>query len=106
MGPDRGVPDVRRDVDGATSSAQLRQVLWKGLKSPLDALAQHVQRHAFYLREVAHGEVTLSRSAWRDREATVTDNGCRHTQRGRGAHVRVPRDLRIEVGVAVDDTGH
>ena len=44
--------------------------------------------------------------AGRDREAAVADHRRRDAERRRGPQRRVPGDLRVEVGVAVDDAGH
>ena len=44
--------------------------------------------------------------AGRDGEAAIADDCSGDSQRRRRAHVRVPSDLRVEMGVAVDDAGH
>jgi hypothetical protein len=47
-----------------------------------------------------------ARPAGRDREAAVADHGGGDAERRRGRERRVPGDLGVEVGVAVDDAGH
>ena len=102
----RRMAHIRRHVDGAAPSPQLSQVLGKGFETPADAAAQHVERHAFDLRQVAHRQIAVARSAWRDREAAVADHCRRHARGRRRPQARVPGDLRVVVGVAVDDARH
>ena len=106
VGSHRGMADVGGDVGDAAARAQLRHVLAEGLEAPVDAGAQRVDRHAFDLGEVPHRQLAIGGPARRDREAAVADHRRRHAERGRGRQRRIPGDLRVEVGVAVDDAGH
>ncbi len=106
VGAYRRMADVSGDVDRTAALAQQVQVLRKCLEAPVDAAFQHIERHAFDLREVAHRDVAIGFAARGDREAAVADHSRRHAQRGRGFQRLVPGDLRIEVRVAVDDAGH
>jgi hypothetical protein len=89
-----------------TLPIQHRHVLRDAFEVPADALAQHIQRHAFDLGEIAHDEFAVRRPARRDREAAVADDGGGHAQRRGRAQGAVPGDLRVVVGVVVDDAGH
>jgi hypothetical protein len=100
------VSDVRCDVDRAALTAQLSEVLRKGFEPPIDALAQDVERHALDVREIAHRPLAVLGLAGCDGEAAVADHCSRDPERRRRAHARVPRDLRVEMCVAVDDPGH
>ena len=106
IGAHAAVADVGGDVDRTALAPKLRQVLGKGLELPRDAPAQHVQRHALDLGQVAHRDVAVLRLARRDGEAAIADHRRRHAQRRRGPHTRIPGDLGVEVGVAVDDARH
>ncbi|HSB25822.1 MAG TPA: hypothetical protein VLE94_22200 [Burkholderiaceae bacterium] len=97
---------VGGQVDRAAGAPQLCQVFGEGLELPAHAALQHLERHALHLREVAHRQLAVLRPARRDREAAVADDRGRHAQRRRRAGVRVPRELGVVVGVAVDDAGH
>ncbi len=106
VGSHRRMADVGGDVGDAAAGAQLRHVLAEALEAPVDAGAQRVDRHAFDLGEVPHRDLAIGGPARRDREAAVADHRRRHAERGRGRECRIPGDLRVEVGVAVDDAGH
>ena len=107
VGAHRRVADVGGDVGDRAARAQLRQVLGEGLEAPVDAGAQRVDRHALDLRQVAHRDAR-GRPAGTGAivkpqlpiTAVVTPSA------GDGRQRRVPGDLRVEVGVAVDDAGH
>jgi hypothetical protein len=105
-GAHAAVADVGRDVHRAALAAKHFEVLRKRFEVPGDALPQHVERHTLDMREIAHRAVAIRRLARRDGEAAVADDRGRHSQRRRGSYARVPGDLRIEVGMAVDDAGH
>ena len=94
------------DIDGATLLLEHGHVLGESFKAPIDAIAQHIQRHAFDLREVAHGQFTVLRTTRCNGEATVANDGGGHAHGGRGAHIRVPGDLGIEMGMRIDDARH
>jgi hypothetical protein len=106
VGADAAVSDVSGDVDHAPLAPKLRHVLGERLEFPCDALPQHVQRHALDLREVAHRDVAVLRLARRDRESAIADHRRSHAERRRRPDMRIPSDLGVEVGVAVDDARH
>jgi hypothetical protein len=77
----------------------------EALELPADAGAQRVERHALDMGEMAHGEVAIGRLAGRDGESAIAQHGRGDAERRRGIDERVPGDLGIVVGVAVDDAG-
>ena len=103
---DAAVPDVSGDVDGASFAPKLRHVLGERLELPCDALPQHVQRHAFDLREIAHCDVAVLRLARRDGESAIANHRRGHAECRRRPDMRIPGDLGVEVRVAVDDARH
>ena len=106
IGAQAAVADVGGDIDRTALAPKLRQVLGKGLELLCDASALHVHRHALDLGKVAHRDVAVLRLARRDGEAAIAGPRRGHAQRRRGPHTRIPGDLGVEVGDAVDDAGH
>ena len=98
--------NVSGNIDDATFAPEHGQIFWEGFKVPVNALLQHIQRHAFDLGQIAHGQFTVAGTAWRNREAAVANDGCGHTHGGRGPDIRIPRDLCVKVGIRIDDAWH
>ena len=78
----RGVTNVGRDIDGATLLFEHGHVLGKSFKAPINAIAQHIQRHAFDLREVTHGEFAVLRPTRRNGETAIANHGGGHAHGG------------------------
>ena len=78
----RGVTNVGRDIDGATLLLEHGHVLGKSFKAPINAIAQHIQRHAFDLREVTHGEFAVLRPTRRNGETAIANHGGGHPHGG------------------------
>ena len=98
--------NVGGGIDHTAFAAQHRQIFIKGFKAPVDAAFKNLKRHALDLRQVAHRHVTVSRLARGNGKAAVANHSGCDAQRGRGFERRIPGDLRIKMGVAVDDAGH
>ena len=98
--------DEGGDVERGAAPLQGRQVFREALEIPDDALAQHLQRHALDVGQVAQGPVAVAGPAGRDGEAAVADHHRGDAEAGRRREPRVPGRLRVVVGVAVDDPGH
>ena len=81
------------------------EILREALEAPVDAGAQRVERHALDMRQVAHGEVAVRGLAGRDGEAAIAQDGRGDAERRRGIDEGIPGDLRVVMGVAVDDAG-
>ena len=91
VGAQRRVPGEDGDVQRAPLPLEHVEILGDGLEVPADALAQHVERHAFHLREVAHHELAVAAAAGRDGEAAVADHRGGDAERGRGRDAADPR---------------
>ena len=91
------------DVGADAVLFQHVEILREALEAPVDAGAQRVERHALDMGEVAHGEVAVGRLAGRDGEAAIAQDRRGDAQRRRRIDEGVPGDLRVVVGVAVDD---
>ncbi len=100
------MPDEASDVRPHPLLLEHVEVLRKGLESPVDALAQRFERHAFHVREVAHDQVAIGGPARCDRETAIAHDDRRDAQRGRRIGERVPGDLGVVVGMGIDDARH
>ncbi len=100
------MPNIGCQIDRAALRLKHRQILRKTLKVPLDAAAQDIQGHAFNLREISHRPLAVLGFARRNCKAAVTDHRCRNPKGRRWPDIGVPGNLRVKVGVAVDDPGH
>ena len=104
-GADRRMAGEAGDVGADAQPLQHVEILREALELPADAGAQRIERHALDMGEMAHGEVAVLRLAGRDGEAAVAQDCRGDPQRRRGIDERIPGDLRVVVGVAVDDAG-
>ena len=97
--------EIGRHVDAHAAALQHREILGERLEVPPDAGAQGVEGHAFDLGQVAHRHIAVGGTAGRDREAAIADDDRRDAERRRRRDERVPGELGVVVGVAVDDAG-
>ena len=100
------MPNETGDVGPHAFLLQHVEVLRKRLETPVDALAQGIERHAFDVGQITHGQIAVIRPARRDGESAIPHDQRRHAQRRRRIGKRVPGDLRVIVRVRVDDPGH
>ncbi len=105
VGAQRRVPDVARVVDPLGPARDGVEVLGVGLPRPLDARLHRLGGDVLGALEVAHDEVPLVGPARRQREAAVAHHDAGHAVPARAGAERIPRDLRVHVGVAVDEAG-
>src|SRR5215208_6199575 len=96
---------IAGDVGTDALLLQHVEILREAFEAPLYPGAQGVERHALDVRQMAHGEVAVLRLAGRDREAAVAQHRGGDAQRRRRIDERIPGDLRVIVGMAVDDAG-
>jgi hypothetical protein len=82
IGADRGMAGEHRDVERAAHALEHVEVLRHALEVPSHAGAQHVERHAFDLRQVAHHQLAVALAARRDGEAAVADDRGGHAEAG------------------------
>ena len=107
--PQRRVADERADVDGAAPLLQRVEVLGEGLEGPVLAHArlQGRKRHAFDALQGLQDQVALGGAGGGDSEAAVAHHDGRDPVPGRDGEHPVPQDLRVVVGVDVDEArGH
>src|SRR5581483_10841568 len=105
VGAERAVAHVARVVDALGQRLQHIEELREGFPAPLDA-GQH-GRAADILRalEIAEHQIGFALAARRQGEAAIAHHHAGHALvAGRGAD-RIPEDLRIHVGMAVDEAG-
>src|SRR4051812_5046199 len=100
------MPGEYRYVDRRALALEQVQVLRHRLEVPADSLAQHFERHAFHLGQVAHYELAVAAAAGRDGEAAIADHRGGHPELGRGRYARIPGDLGVVMRVAVYDPRH
>ena len=101
----RRMADEGRDVGHCALALEQAQVVGIALEVPVHPGAQRFQRHAFDVSEIAQREIAVARPARRDGEAAVADHHAGHAQCHRRRRERIPQELRIVVGVQVDDAG-
>ena len=105
VGAERRVADVARVVDALRQGVQHVHELGVGFPAPVDTSQHGVAGDVLGPLQVAEDEVHLFLAAGGQREAAIA-----HHHRGdaviagAAAH-RVPEDLRVHVGVAVDEAG-
>jgi hypothetical protein len=95
-----------RDVERAAQALEHVEVLRHAFEVPAHAGAQHVERHAFDLRQVAHHQLAVAFAARGDGEAAVADDRGGDAEARRGRSPAVPGELRVVVRVVVDDARH
>ena len=92
VGADDAVADVGGDVDRAAAAlAAVPGIPGRSRSPSAMPCAQHLERHAFDLGQVAHRELAVLRPAGRDGEAAVADHRGGHAERGRGRDRAGPR---------------
>ena len=77
--------------------------LGKGLPVPGDALVQHVEGNALDIDQVLHGDLARLGLARRDADAAIAHHHAGHAMPRRGRDRAVPADLRIVMGVRIDE---
>jgi hypothetical protein len=100
------MPDQNTEIRVSAAPAQHRHVFGEGLESPVDAGAQRVEIHALDDCQIAHDQIAQMWRRWDDPEPAIADDGGRDPERGGRRQHRVPGDLRVIMGVQVDDAGH
>ena len=103
--PQRRVADERADVEALVALVERVEVLGERLEAPVDALVEGLHRHALDVLERAHDRVAVLGPGRRDREAAVAHHHAGDAVPARRREVAVPEDLRVVVGVDVDEAG-
>jgi len=105
VGAERAVAEVARIVDALGQSVETVEELGERRPLPLDARRHRLGGDVLGALEVAHHEMLLRLRAGGEREPTVAHHDGRHAVPARAGAERVPEDLRVHVGVAVDEAG-
>ena len=66
--------NIGGDVHRAAFGTQHLEILREGFKAPVNATAQHIEGHAFNLRQVAHDQLAVGRLARCNRKAAVAND--------------------------------
>ena len=103
VGAQRRVADIARVVDALRPASDGVEVLRVRLPRPLDAGLHRLGGDVLGALEVAHDQVPLVGPAGRQREAAVAHDDAGHPVPARARAERIPRHLRVHVGVAVDE---
>nr|WP_262402566.1 hypothetical protein [Actinomadura sp. CNU-125] len=103
--PQRRVPDERADVEALGARVDGGKVVGVGLEAPVDALVEGLQRHALDVLQGADDDVAVLGAGGRDAEAAVAHDDAGHAVPAGRGEVAVPEDLRVVVGVDVDEAG-
>ena len=100
-----GVPDLRAVVDALRLPVDRVEVLGERFPLPVDTRGQRAGIDVFGALEVADDERTRTRAGGGEGEAAVTHHDGRHAVPARRRAERVPEQLRVHMGVAVDEAG-
>jgi hypothetical protein len=105
MGADGAMADIARVVDALGQRVEHVEELREGLPAPLDAGLHGGATDVLGAFEVAHHQVGFLGAARRQGETAIAHHHRRDALVAGAGAVRVPEDLRVHVGVAVDETG-
>ena len=103
VGTDGAVPDIARVVDALGQRVQHVEELREGLPAPLDAGLHGGAADVLGTLEVAHHEVGFLGATGRQCEAAIAHDDRGHALEARAGADRIPEDLGVHVGVAVDE---
>ena len=103
VGAQRAVAHVARVVDALGQRVEHVEEFGEGLPAPLDAGLHGGAADVLGALEVAHDEVGLALAARRQGEAAIAHDHAGHALVAGAGADRVPEDLRVHVGVAVDE---
>ena len=101
--PQRGVPDIRREVQTGAAPFDRRQVFGERGEVPRDAGRERCDIHVFDVLERAGDEIVMFWSRRRDREPTVAGHHSGDAVVARRRQPRIPEHLRVVMGVNVDE---
>ena len=99
----RRMADVHAVVDRLGQALHGREIFRESLPGPVDAGRHRRRRDILDRREAARIPVTVLGLAGRQREAAVAHDHRGNAVPARAAAERIPGDLGIHVGVAVDE---
>ena len=99
------MPEQRGDVDRRAALLERVEILRKCLEWPdlAQTRVERVEAHPFDLLERLEDELAMDRLGRSDAKAAIANDRRRHAMPGRDAQHAVPQDLRVVVGVNVDE---
>ena len=102
---DRRMADVHRVVQRLGSALDRGHVFGEGFPGPVDAGFHRIGRDVLDIGQAVRHPLAVGWFAGRQREAAVAHHHRGHAVVARAAAHRIPHDLRVHVGVAVDEAG-
>ncbi len=99
----RRVADIHAVVDRLGQALDGREIFREGLPGPVDAGGHRLGRDVLDRRQAARIPVAVLGLAGRQREAAIAHHHRGDAVPARAAAQRIPRHLRVHVGVAVDE---
>ena len=99
----RRMADIHAVVDRLGQALDGREIFREGLPGPVDAGGHRLGRDILDRRQAARVPVAVLGLAGRQREAAIAHHHRGDAVPARAAAQRIPRDLRVHVGVAVDE---
>ncbi len=96
----------RRHIGVRPDAPQLRNIFGEGFEFPTGAGEQRVEIHALDYRQILEHRVPLRCRAGRDAESAISHHRRGHAEGRRRRQGAVPGDLRVVVGMDIDDARH
>ena len=105
VGHQRSEGLVAQDVHALAGSLKAVQELGVGLPVPGHASLHRLERHSFIAGHSEHGAVSILGSAGSETESAVSNSDAGNPMPARDRTPRVPVDLRVIVGMQIDEAG-
>ena len=99
----RRMADIHAVVDRLGQALDRGEILREGLPAPVDAGGHRLGRDVLDRRQAAGVPVAVLGHAGRQREAAIAHHHRRNAVPARAAAQRIPGDLRVHMGMAVDE---
>ena len=101
----RRVADIHAVVEALGQAFDIGQVFREGFPGPIDAGHHRLGRDVLDRGQAAREPLAVLGLARRQRKAAIAHDHAGHPMPARAAAERVPGDLRVHMGVAVDEAG-
>jgi hypothetical protein len=98
------VPGQAGDVQAVRGALDRIEILGERFEGPRKSGLQGIERHAFDVLERSHDGGAMLGLRRRNPEPAVARHDCGHTVPGRWGEIPIPQDLRVEVGVRIDES--
>jgi hypothetical protein len=103
VGAQGAVADIARVVDALGQAVQHVEEFGEGFPAPLDAGLHGGAADVLGPFEVAEHHVGFALAAWRQGESAIAHDHAGHALKAGAGADRIPEDLRVHVGVHVDE---